>query len=204
MRGRGVAYAISLPVSGRRVVVRRNRHGGLFARLTRDLFLPPPRAPHELDVALRLAGAGVRTPDVVMYGVERRGVIWRRSDVMTGEIVDGRDLASYMMPGESAAARAEAWEATRSLVRALDAAGARHHDLNVKNVLLARSSGLDAWVLDVDRVTFGQPDSPSVRRGNAARLLRSARKWRAERGAELDEREVEWLSPAAEDRRASE
>jgi hypothetical protein len=69
-------------------------------------------------------------------------------------------------------------------VESLDAAGARHHDLNVKNVLIAREHGsLVAWVLDVDRVEFGTPGSEAVRKGNAVRLLRSALKWREERGA---------------------
>jgi hypothetical protein len=96
-----------------------------------------------------------------------------------------------MQPTEDEGARERAWSATRALVRALNAAGARHHDLNVKNILIVPGSvGLEAWVLDVDRVVFGKADDPLVREGNAARLLRSARKWRDERGAVFDEREV--------------
>jgi hypothetical protein len=191
LEGRGLAYAVRLPVSGMRVVVRRNRHGGLFAPLTRDLFLPPTRAPYELDVALRLSAAGVCTPSVVMYGVERVHAVFRHADVVTTEIAGGRDLSTYMQPGETNEARAEAWSAARALVLALNVAGARHHDLNVKNVLLAPgASGLDAWVLDVDRVEFAEANAASVRMGNATRLLRSARKWRVERGAVFDEREI--------------
>lgn len=189
--GRGVAYAIALPVSGTRVVVRHNRHGGLLAGLTRDLFLPPTRAPYELAVSLRLATLGVRTPEVLMYGVQRLTLGLRRSDVVTCEIVGGRDLATFMMPDTSPDERAQAWAAARELVLALNAAGARHHDLNVKNILLAPSScGLEAWVLDVDRVDFGAPGSPAVSNGNGERLLRSARKWRDIHGAVFDEREL--------------
>jgi hypothetical protein len=195
LQGRGVSYAIALPVSGTRVVVRRNRHGGLFAPLTRDLFLSPTRAPYELDVALRLIKLGVRTPAVLMYGVERVHGIFRRADVVTSEIGNGRDMATYMQPNEDAGARERAWSATRALVRALNAAGARHHDLNVKNILIAAGKvGLEAWVLDVDRVEFSKADDPAVRFGNVARLLRSARKWRDERGAVFDEREIAAIS----------
>jgi hypothetical protein len=191
LAGRGVAYSIALPVSGVQAVVRHNRHGGLLAPLTRDFFLPPTRAPHELEVSLRLAAAGVRTPAVLMFAVESLRMLLRRADIVTREIRGSRDLAGYMMPDVSAARRAEAWHATRALVRALNAAGARHHDLNVKNILLAPGpSGLEGWVLDVDRVAFGQANAASVRVGNAARLLRSARKWRDERGALLDEGEL--------------
>jgi hypothetical protein len=195
LQGRGVSYAIALPVSGVRVVVRRNRHGGLFAPLTRDLFLPPTRAPYELEVSLGLIKQGVRTPSVLMYGIEKAHGIFRRADVVTSEISDGRDMATYMQPSEDAGARERAWSATRALVRALNAAGARHHDLNVKNILIAPGKvGLEAWVLDVDRVEFSRPDDPDVRDGNVARLLRSARKWRDERGAVFDEREVAAIS----------
>ena len=186
--GRGVAYAIALPVSGTRVVVRHNRHGGVLAPLTRDFFLPPTRAPYELAVSLRLAALGVRTPEVLMYGVQRLPLGLRRSDVVTREIAGGRDLATYMLPQVTQAEREEAWAAARELVAALNAAGARHHDLNVKNILLAPTDGrLAAWVLDVDRVDFGAPGSVAVRQGNATRLLRSARKWRDLHGAVFDE-----------------
>jgi hypothetical protein len=190
-QGRGVAYAVALPVTGTRVVVRHNRHGGLLAPLTRDLFLPPTRAPYELAVSLRLAALGVRTPDVLMYGVHRVAPGLWRSDVVTREVVDGRDLATYMTPDGSPSERSAAWQAARALVITLNAAGARHHDLNVKNILLAPSAGeLVAWVLDVDRVDFSERDSAAVRNGNAARLLRSARKWRDVHGAVFDEREM--------------
>jgi hypothetical protein len=191
LSGRGVAYAIALPVSGTRVVVRHNRHGGLLAPLTRDLFLPPTRAPHELRIAHRLRALGVATPEVAMYGISPAALLFRRADVVTREIEDGRDLAAFMTADASSDERASAWEATRELVRAMNAAGVRHHDLNVKNVLLAPASGgLTAYLLDVDRVELGAPGSEDIARGNATRLLRSARKWRDERGATFDEREI--------------
>lgn len=191
MEGRGVAYAIALPVTGTRAVVRHNRHGGLLAPLTRDLFLPPTRAPHELVVALRLRELGVPTPEVLMYGTSPAPFPFRRADVVTRQIEAGRDLAAYMMPESGSDERAAAWAATRALVRSLNDAGVRHHDLNVKNILLAPAErGLTAYLLDVDRVRFGAPGSADVARGNVGRLLRSARKWRDGRGALFDEREL--------------
>jgi hypothetical protein len=197
LQGRGVAYAISLPATGTRAVVRHNRHGGLLAPLTRDLFLPPTRAPHELAVALRLCELGVPTPDLLMYGTSPAPFGFLRADVVTRRIDEGRDLSAYMAPDGPRAERSSAWSATRALVRTMNDAGVRHHDLNVKNVLIAPSSdGLTAYLLDVDRVTFGTPRSTEIARGNVERLLRSARKWRDERGALFDESELASLDEA--------
>jgi Lipopolysaccharide kinase (Kdo/WaaP) family len=197
LHGRGPAYAVALPATGTRAVVRHNRHGGMLAPLTRDLFLPPTRAPHELAIAQRLRTLGVPTPEVLMYGTSPAPFPFQRADVVTREIIGGRDLSVYMKPGASLVDRRAAWEATRALVQAMNAMGARHHDLNVKNVLLAPGvDGLVAHLLDVDRVTFGAPGDADVARGNVERLLRSARKWRDERGAEFDEEELSALQPA--------
>jgi 3-deoxy-D-manno-octulosonic acid kinase len=191
LEGRGIAYVITLPVSGTRAVVRHNRHGGLFAPVTRDLFLPPTRAPHELRSAMRLTALGVPTPPVLIYGVEPVGVAFRRADVVTREVENARDLSAYLVSGASSVERAAAWDATRRLIDTMHAAGVRHHDLNVKNVLLApTTSGLIAYVLDVDRVEFGHAGDAHLRAANVQRLLRSARKWRDQRGATFDEREL--------------
>jgi hypothetical protein len=201
LQGRGVAYAIALPQSGVRVVVRHNRHGGLLAPLTRDLFLPPTRAPLELAIAQRLEQLGVPTPEVLMYGIAPAPFLFQRADVVTREIIGGRDLSIFMAATVTAAERTAAWDATRALVRAMNAAGVRHHDLNVKNVLIsagARGPGLTAYLLDVDRVAFGTPNSIDLRRGNVERLRRSARKWRDEHGATFDEQELSGLADASD------
>ena len=87
---------------------------------------------------------------------------------------------------ESDTDRAGALEATARLLASLARAGARHHDLNAKNVLL---TGDTAVVLDVDRVALGgKPDSVFER--NLARLARSLRKWRDRFGAAIAEDDI--------------
>jgi hypothetical protein len=197
LQGRGVAYAVALPVSGTCAVVRHNRHGGLLAPLTRDLFLPPTRAPRELRTAMRLTALGVPTPSVLMYGVERAGLGLRRADVVTREVEGARDLSAYLATAASVAERTAAWGATRRLLETMRSAGVRHHDLNVKNVLLAPTAeGVVAYLLDVDRVTFGRAGDVRLHDANVRRLLRSARKWRDQRGAQFDERELTGLAAA--------
>ena len=195
LAGRGVAYAVPLPGETSRVVVRHNRHGGLLARFTGDLFLPPTRAPHELAMSRRLAANGIATPEFVAYVVYRAGPAFRRSDVATREVPNASDLSS-VITSRGDAHRRRALSATAQLVARLSAAGARHHDLNVKNILLAeRDDRTEALVLDVDRVEFLDGGACPIEQ-NLARLLRSARKWRRY-GAFVTEAELSELAERA-------
>jgi hypothetical protein len=197
LAGRGVAWAATLPGDVERVVVRHNRHGGLLASLTRDLFLAPTRAPYELATSERLRRAGVATPAILGYVTYPALGGFCRVDVMSREITDSFDLSAVLLDDDRAR-RADAWDATRRLVASLNEIGARHHDLNVKNVLLrdasreASRAGFEAMVLDVDRVEF-VPVDDRVATANAARLMRSVRKWKVVRGAPISDAELaEW------------
>ena len=192
LSGRGVAYAAPLP-NGERVVVRHNRHGGLLAPVTGDRFLTPTRAPYELAAALRLEAAGVPTPRIVAYAIYPAGLLIRRSDVASREILDSSDLAAVLTSGSPTERRASL-ESAAVLMGHLSASGARHHDLNLKNILLARRTERRdspiAYVLDVDRVEFGRPGDSRVTERNLDRFMRSARKWRELHGARIEDAEL--------------
>jgi hypothetical protein len=192
LQGRGRAYAVPLP-SGEKVVVRHNRHGGTLARVTRDLFLHPTRAPHELRTSIRLRESGVPTPEIVGFAIYPAGMLMplmRRSDVVSREI-EGKDLAELLGTETDPALRRRALRATGQLLQKLASAGARHPDLNLKNVLLsADGSGLHASVLDVDRVVF---TSGGVSEANVARIVRSAEKWQS-LGAPITDEEIQLLA----------
>ena len=192
MQGRGATYAVPLPRDGRLVVIRHNRHGGLFAPITRDVFFSPTRAPLELEASLALTRAGVATPEVLAYVLYPPGGILQRSDVCSREVSQSRDLADVLMQG-SEAERVAAIAAAAKLVAALAAAGARHHDLNAKNILLANGK---AFVLDVDRVTLGESPDAALR-GNLARLTRSLRKWRDRFRATVSDADLDALETGA-------
>lgn len=207
LSGRGVAFAVPVAlVTGGSVdvVIRHNRHGGALAALRRDLFLPPTRAPHELQTSRRLHAASIPTPIVLAYAVYRAGSFLRRSDVVTREILDSMDLA-VAITSPDAAVRNRSLDAAATLVAALSAAGARHHDLNVKNVLIESpaSERPTAHVLDVDRVQFSSAGDPTALEGNLARFLRSARKWRDRYGAQIGEEELAVFERAVRERAAS-
>lgn len=192
LQGRGAAYAVPLPETPFRIVVRHNRHGGALARLTGDRFLAPTRAPYELETSLALARLGVATPEIVAYALYPPGGWLQRSDVCSREVAASRDLAQ-VLTGEGPAQRAAALAATASLVGSLARVGARHHDLNAKNILLAGDAAL---VLDVDRVQLGQRPETALE-ANLKRLQRSLRKWRATAGARVTEEDMLQLADRA-------
>ena len=185
LAGRGIAYAIQLKPTKTRVVVRHNRHGGLFAKVTGDRFFAPTRAPYELEVSLALAKAGIPTPQIIAYAVYPPGGILQRCDVCSVEILQSRDFAEVLRSG-SAGEKADALDLAAQLVASLSRAGARHHDLNAKNILLGHGR---AFVLDVDRVALGV-DRDIALDGNLTRLTRSLRKWRDQFGASVTESDI--------------
>jgi 3-deoxy-D-manno-octulosonic acid kinase len=197
MSGRGVIYSVDLPTSpATPVVVRRNRHGGLLCGLTGEHFLTPTRAPLELTTSLRLAAAGIPTPEVVAYATYPAARIFARSDVMTRRLPEGNDApAVWKKAGKSD--RESMLAAVSRLLRALASAGAWHADLNLKNIYIA-GAGTDqiAYLLDVDRVTF--PEGRDIAGRNFKRLARSARKWRNRWGLDFDEDSLAQLAALAE------
>jgi 3-deoxy-D-manno-octulosonic acid kinase len=197
MLGRGVIYSVHL--SGEpeaEVVVRRNRHGGLFQGVTGEYFLAPTRAPLELATALRLAAAGIPTPEVIAYAVYPVLGIFARSDVMTRRLPKGADAPEAWKNADTADREAMLLTIS-SLLKALDHAGAWHADLNLKNIYIAGTGAeVTAYLLDVDRVTF--PGDTDIADRNFKRLARSIRKWRSRRGLDFDEDSLARLAVLAE------
>ena len=170
--GRAPVFAVNLPGDCGRVVVRHNMRGGWMAKVSKDLFVLPTRGFRELVASLRLRASGVSTPEVVAYVSYPKNIVLRRSDVATREIPNGHDLSVALAKITDHDHRVMVLEAIVTLLRALTQAGAHHQDLNLKNVLTSgEGPGLDAHVLDVDRVRFGSPGSPLVAKANLDRLI---------------------------------
>lgn len=200
LEGRGIAYAVPLPESTVQVVVRRSRHGGLLAPLTGERFLGRTRAPHELETALRLERNGVATPRVIAYATYPDTALTRRADVLTAEVEGARDLAAEIMAAGGRALGEDLVTAVAALVASMTIAGARHPDLNIKNILITRYDGgaVHAQVIDVDRVWFDQPGRALVTERNLHRLTRSLHKWRRLHGLQVDDFDIQSIADAVE------
>lgn len=200
-QGRATAWGVKLPGAAIDVVVRHARRGGLLAGVRGDRFVWPGRAPWELETALRLQEAGVRTPDVVAFALYPAGPGLCRCDVATRRLPAGAEFP-VAWRGVDATAREAMLVAVGTLLCDLRSAGAQHADLNAKNLYLARDGGRwHAWVLDVDRVRFRAPNDTDVGAQNLARLDRSMRKLRDRKALDVDDaalaRLAELSAPAA-------
>lgn len=191
LTGRGIAYAVPL-ATGDRVVVRRSRHGGLFGAIRDDRFLGATRAPRELELSITLRRLGVPTPEIVAYATYPAGAMFRRADVVTREVPRSRDLAAALGALSRSDSKHSLIAATGKLLASLSIAGARHPDLNIKNILIADNGfgGIEAYALDVDRVWLDTPGRQSVLAANLRRLSRSAVKWRRIQGLPIEEADL--------------
>jgi hypothetical protein len=189
--GRGTAYGVPLS-NGERVVVRRSRHGGLLGSIRDDKFLGATRAPHELELSMKLRRLGVATPEIVAYATYPAGTLFRRADVLTREVPRSRDLAEALGALSRSDSKHELIAATGKLLASLSVAGARHPDLNIKNILIAHNAfgGIEAYALDVDRVWLDTPGKQSILEANLRRLSRSAVKWRRVQGLPIEEADL--------------
>jgi tRNA A-37 threonylcarbamoyl transferase component Bud32 len=189
--GRGIAYAVPLS-TGDRVVVRRSRHGGLLGSIRDDRFLGATRAPRELAISLTLRRLGVSTPEIVAYATYPAGPMFRRADVVTREVPRSRDLAAALGALSRGDSKRSLLEATGKLLESMSVAGARHPDLNLKNILIADNDfgGVEALVLDVDRVWLDKASADRVLEANLRRLSRSAIKWRRLKALPIEEADL--------------
>jgi hypothetical protein len=189
--GRGIAYAVPLS-TGERVVVRRSRHGGLLGSIRGDKFVGATRAPRELELSLALRRLGVATPEIVAYATYPAGALFRRADVVTREVPSSRDLAAALGTLSRSESKHSLIIATGKLLASLSIAGARHPDLNIKNILIADNEygGLQALALDVDRVWLDVPGKQAVLAANLRRLSRSAVKSRRIQGLPIEEADL--------------
>ena len=180
--GRRTAWAVPLPGSDVRVVVRHSHHGGMLSSITRDLFRTP-RADDELRISWTLRHVGIPTPRVLGYALypQAGGLLWR-ADVVTREILDSTDLSNVLSQPVKDFDQTKAIEATITMLRQLSRTWAYHPDLNLKNVLIAHTETgeLQAYVIDVDVLRFAEKNAESL---NVARMLRSARKLQAMRAS---------------------
>lgn len=184
--GRGPAYAI--PAADGRWVVRHFRRGGAARWLgDRYLALGMPRPVAELLASDTARRRGVDTPEVQAVLIHPAGAFYR-ADIATAHVPSSTDLAQVLFGATAAEAedRVQACAAAGRLLRVLTERGILHADLNVKNVLLGRTTRPPRpYLLDLDRCQLVSCVSDRQRAAMLRRFWRSVRKWEARTGRQL-------------------
>ncbi len=175
-RGRGPTALLELG-AGRRVLLRRLRHGGLLGPLLGDIFWGTTRCEAELRVtaALRAAGAPVPRPALVLtrrrlgpLHVGALGTLFEEGSL---------DGLAFLESGPDARALQRAAFAAGCAVRRFHDAGGSHADLQVKNLLFREEADrTECLVIDLDRAERRDEIGPEERMAQLMRLYRSLRK----------------------------
>jgi len=171
--GRG--GAMQLQVNAHDVVLRSCRRGGFPARILRDTYFGcRPRPFRELAALNTLRRRGV--PVVEALGACVRWVLpgCYRGWVATRYVPGATSVWDWATGTPGAWDRRTVWRAVGRAVRQLHEAGARHPDLNLRNVLLSPGPNAPTvWLLDLDQPWLSGGFGPHA---DLARLERSARK----------------------------
>lgn len=174
--GRGRA-AVARLESGRRVVIRAYRHGGLLRFLTGDCFLGPTRLAEELAILDLLERSGLAVPRGLAGRARRRWFGLWQLHLITGEIPDARDLRDEMTATPHR--RGSGWSRWRrtvaelgEIVGGVHARDVHHSDLHVKNLMVDQSGR--AWIIDFDKASRGLTEARRLL--SLAKLYRSGTK----------------------------
>ena len=178
-KGRGGVGRLS--VGGVDLVVRPYRRGGAFGSLLHDRYSGPARARLELEALARLQLEGVPVVAPVAAVARRSGAFWRLR-LCTELLPDALPLPAFFAahPG----LRRVAAEAVGAVVRLAFAAGLRHPDLHLDNVL-AKPSGdkVRAVLVDLDRARVAPPLPDDARDDMLVRMQRYVVRHRARMAA---------------------
>jgi len=176
----GRAPLFELALGAQRFVVRRFSHGGLLRWLTGQLYWDPLRPFREMLLARRLAGLGIRVPEVVAARASRVLLLGWRLELVSRRIEGTLDLGTLLSRTARGSLPVEletrCARALGQLVARLHAIEFLHADLTPRNVLVDADSlqagepGL--WLLDLDGSRFVPGLSASQRSTNLARLWR--------------------------------
>lgn len=189
-RGPVARFALAgIPAVGKRAL-----HGGLLGPLLGGLYVGSRRALDQLGASVRLAQAGVPTPEILAVGSRRMAGIFRAQAIVAREIAGARNLHELAGENLSGARRREILDRAAGVLRDMHDAGFEHADLNLANLVWGRGrAGETLFVVDLERGRFRDAMSVDRRIRSLARLVRSCEKWVPESHRPSRREEVRFL-----------
>ncbi|HYB90680.1 MAG TPA: lipopolysaccharide kinase InaA family protein [Candidatus Binataceae bacterium] len=171
------AHQLSLE-GGPLLVARRARRGGMVRLLLSDTFFGlDPRPFRELRVAIEARRRGIAVAEPMGAMVQWLGLGLYRGFFLTRALA-GMTLWDFVRTDEDPAVRNHVMLKARAAVATMHDRGLFHADLNLQNLFVTRQGESFAVViLDLDKARmYDGPLAARMRRSNARRLVRSARK----------------------------
>lgn len=178
-KGRGGVGLLQL--GDRQLVVRPYRRGGALGPVLRDRYSAPTRARRELEVLAKLREEGVPVVTPIAAVARRIHGFWRLR-LCTELLPDARPLPAFLAAFPRR--RRHASEAVGVVVRLAFAAGLRHPDLHLDNVLCQESGDkVRAVLIDLDRASVLSPLADADRDAMLVRMQRYVERHRQDLAA---------------------
>jgi hypothetical protein len=163
---------------GLELYARCGRRGGLIASMLSDVYVGiAPRPLNELAVTVEAMKRGIPVAEPMGAMIEWIGPALYRGVFLT-RAVRGMTLWQFNKTDDDPTVRNHVLAQARAAIDAMQAKGLFHADLNLHNLLVTQArDSFTVVIIDLDKARlFDTPLSAALRRANAARLLRSARK----------------------------
>jgi 3-deoxy-D-manno-octulosonic acid kinase len=176
MGNRGSGFLLEL--DGVELFARRCRRGGMIASLLSDVYVGlAPRPLNELRVAVEAVKRGIPTAEPMGAMVEWIGPALYRGFFLT-RAVRGMTLWEFVQTDDDPTVRRHVLEEAHAAIAAMHQKGLFHADLNLHNLLVTRAAeSFTVVIIDLDKARLLDGPLPTaMRRANATRLTRSARK----------------------------
>jgi hypothetical protein len=171
------AFRLSLD-EGLELFARRSRRGGMIASILSDVYMGmTPRPLTELAVTIEAMRRGVPVVEPMGAMVEWIAPVLYRGFFLT-RAVPGMTLWEFLKTDDDPTVRNHVLGQARTSIDSMHEKGLFHADLNLHNLLVTQvRESFSVIVIDLDKSRlFEAPLSLAMRRTNAARLIRSARK----------------------------
>lgn len=171
------AYRLELE-GGVELFARRGCRGGLIASILKDVYVGlAPRPLNELAVTVEAMRRGIPVAEPMGATVEWIGPALYRGFFLT-RAVRGMTLWEFMKTDDDPTVRQHVLEQARAAIETMHSKGLFHADLNLHNLLVTQArDSFTVIIIDLDKSRLlDAPLSVAMRRANAARLMRSARK----------------------------
>ena len=168
--GRAPSRVILLEGIGE-AVVRRRLHGGLLAKVTRDLFAGARRPVREIEASERIRLGGVATPEILAVYLRRPFPGLYRSCILSRLVPQSENLRQWIGgAGRDPACWGPMLARVARALCSLHDEGCFHRDLNLGNLLVAPAG---IWILDLDGAVMRDALAIRERGANLLRLYRS-------------------------------